>query len=107
MQEPITKCSVYVDEVRPQLDGDKIHISTEVYVSLSVIDKDKIQALNTSVLKKDREIKRDAGCVRVYFPREGDTLWEIAKKYHTTMTTLREQNSLSDNEIESIKNLII
>ena len=34
--------------------------------------------------KKDKEIKSDLACVRVCFPTESDTLWEIAKKYHTT-----------------------
>lgn len=107
VQEPISKWSVTVKDVRPELDGDKIHISAEVFVALSVVDKERIRVLDSSVLKKDREIKKDAGCVRVYFPREGDTLWEIAKKYHTTMSTLREQNSLSDDELKSAKNLII
>ena len=74
---------------------------------MSVIDKERIESLDTSVLKKDREIKKDAGCVRVYFPKEGDTLWEIAKKYHVTMQALREQNSLDDSNVENVKNLIV
>ena len=107
LSEPISKASASILDVRAELDGEKIHISAEVYIAMSVIDRAKIQALNTSVLKKDKEIKKDAGCVRVYFPKEGDTLWEIAKKYHVTMQALREQNSLGDGDVEGIKNLII
>ena len=107
LSEPISKANACAFDVRAELDGEKIHVSAEVYVAVSVIDKAKIKVLNSSVLKKDKEIKRDAGCVRVYFPKEGDTLWEIAKKYHVTMQALREQNSLGDGDVEGIKNLII
>ena len=48
-----------------------------------------------------KEIKKEAGCVRVYFPKEGDTLWEIAKMYHTTVAALKENND------EDAKTLII
>ena len=105
--DPITRCDVCANGIDARIEGDKIHVNGEIYISASVIDKSKIQVLDTSVLKKDIEIKKDAGCVKVYFPKEGDTLWEIAKKYHITMAKLKEQNDLNIDSVEGIKNLII
>lgn len=107
VQDPLLRCDICASGVEARIDGDKIQVNGEIYLAMSVIEKNRIQVLDTSVLKKDEEIKRDAGCVRVYFPKEGDTLWEIAKKYHITMAKLKEQNDLGADTVEGIKNLII
>ena len=38
---------------------------------------------------------------------EGDTLWEIAKKYHTTVSKITEQNDIDASESIYRKKLII
>ena len=55
----------------------------------------------------DKEIKKEASCVRVYFPKEGDTLWEIAKKYHITVNQLKEQNGVNEATFNASKSLIV
>lgn len=35
----------------------------------------------------------------ICFPKNGDTLWDLAKKYHTTPDALKEYNNLSDDEL--------
>ncbi len=107
IEEPISRCSASSGEISARIEGDKIYVSGEIYISMTLLDKGKVQIMDTAVLKKEMEIKKDAGCVRVYFPKEGDTLWEIAKKYHTTVATLKMQNDLSADTVEGIKNLII
>ena len=36
-------------------------------------------------------------CITFYFVRSGDTLWNIAKRYHTTVDALKECNNLSSD----------
>lgn len=107
LQNPIVKCDILMSEPSGRIEGDKIQVNGEIYLAISVLDKNRTEALDVSVLKKDKEIKKNAGCVRVYFPKEGDTLWEIAKKYHITMSALKEQNDLIDNTVTEVKSLII
>jgi len=104
---PVVRCDVTVGALSARLDGEKLHVNAEVYLALEIIDKERVSTLASCALKKDREIKRDAGCVRVYFPKEGDTLWDIAKKYHITVSTLKEQNSIEGGELSRESSLII
>ena len=105
--ELIARCSLASSDASARIEGEKLLLSLEVCQSLEIVEKKKHLVLDSAVLQKDREIKRDAGCVRVYFPKEGDTLWEIAKKYHVTVESLKQQNSLSGAELQGVKNLII
>lgn len=106
-KEPTCRCIVSLSNDSARYEGDKLLYSAEVYPSFEIIDKTQMEILDSATIKKDKEIKKDAACVRVYFPREGDTLWEIAKKYHTTIEALKETNELSREDVQEIKNLIV
>jgi LysM repeat protein len=93
--------------VNARYEGERLIVNAEAYPSYEIIEKQRCQILDSLVIKKDKEIKREASCVRVYFPKEGDTLWEIAKKYHTTITRLKEQNGISDQALSNVKSIII
>ena len=43
-------------------------------------------------------------CVQV---EKGDTLWEIAKKYHVSVDSIREQNLMDGKDISQVASLII
>ena len=86
---------------------DKFMISAEVYPSVMALAKSSVGVLDSAILKKDTEFKRDASSVRVFFPKDGDILWEIAKKYHTTRDKIIEQNSLDGESLDGIKSIIV
>ena len=88
-------------------DGDKFAISAEVYPSYALFNKSKETILGSATIKKDKEFKRDAASVRVFFPKNGDILWEVAKKYHTTERKIMEDNSLPSDSLEGVKSIII
>ena len=106
-KDGIVRCSLSPVSVTAQIEGEKLLVSAEIYEALEIIEKNQLRVLDSAILKKDKEVKRDAGCVRVYFPKEGDTLWEIAKKYHVTAEQLKQQNAISTAELSNVKNLII
>lgn len=89
------------------LSDDKLHISAQIYPSACVLERSAVQIVDGATINRDTEYKNDASCVRVYFPREDDTLWEIAKRYHTTTRRLSEENQLSDPSLDGVKSIII
>ncbi len=105
--ECIVRNNLSVGNINGRYDTDKLFINCEVFLAQDIIEKSKVEALDTAVIKKDREIKNDSACVRVYFPKDGDTLWEIAKKYHTTVSQITEQNEIEASSELLHKNLII
>lgn len=105
--EPITRATFGIGNINARYDTDKFYCTAELFPSVSILGKDKTTILDTSVLKKDKEFKNNASCVRVYFPKDGDILWEVAKKYHTTSKKIMEENSLPTASLKDVKNIII
>ena len=102
-----TRCNFTVGKISGKYDEERFLVNGEVFVSYDTVEKSKHKVLDTAILKKDKEIKNDMSCVRVCFPTENDTLWEIAKKYHTTVSKIVEQNDLDKSTEFYKKKLII
>lgn len=45
--------------------------------------------------------------ITLYYPRENESLWDIAKKYNTTTMAIRSANDLADDNISSMSTLVI
>jgi hypothetical protein len=88
-------------------EGDKFNISLEAYPSVSIFKRTAEEILDACVIKKDNEYKNDPSCVRVFFPKDCDILWEVAKKYHTTQRKIVEDNELTSYSLENVKSIII
>ena len=82
-------------------------MSAEIYPAIELFAKNTATVLDSATLKKDTEYKNDASRVRVYFPKDGDILWEIAKRYHTTTSKIIEQNSLQGESLDGVNSIII
>ncbi|MBQ4509401.1 MAG: LysM peptidoglycan-binding domain-containing protein [Clostridia bacterium] len=104
--ECISRCDFTVGKISGKYDEERFIINGDIFVSYDTVEKSKHKVLDTAILKKDKEIKNDLACVRVCFPTEDDTLWEIAKKYHTTVAKITEQNDL-DTQTEFYKKKLI
>ena len=98
---------IALGNVNARYEGEKFVVNAEAYPSYEIIEKQKCQILDSLAIKRDKEIKKESSCVRVYFPKEGDTLWEIAKKYHITVNQLKEQNGINESSFNGTKSLII
>lgn len=101
----ISNCTFSLGNINARYDEENMFVTAEIFVSHSVYDKSTEEILDTATIRKEKEIKRDSGCVRVCFPKENETLWDVAKRYHTTVNKIKEQNDITDNQIK--KSLII
>ena len=103
----ISRASFGASLVSAKYSDDKLILNAELYPSVELFEKSTVSALDSATLKKDTEYKSDASSVRVYFPKNGDILWEIAKRYHTTSGKIAEQNSLDSDSLNGVKSIII
>ena len=102
----ISGCVFSPGNMTARLDEDNLLVNGEIFTSYFVCDKNTTQLLDTCTLKKDSEIKRDNASVRVCFPKENETLWDVAKKYKISLNKLKEQNDI-DEDVLNKKCLII
>ena len=106
-ENPIVRASLACSCASAKFSDDKLHISADIYPSACVLDKCTTTILGSATLRHDVEFKKDASCVRVFFPKDSDVLWEVAKKYHTTQKKIMEQNALNDLSLKGVKSIII
>ncbi len=107
VENGIGRCLFSTLDANARFDKDSVSVTCEIYPSFSVFERTTEGILDTGVIKNDKEIKKDGSTIRVYFPTEGDTLWEIAKKYHTTISKLAQDNSIAPSAKSLSKNLIV
>lgn len=105
-EECVWRYNFTLGKISAKYDSEKLLVNGEIFVSYDTVEKCKHKVLDTAILKKDKEIKSDMSCVRVCFPTEDDSLWEIAKKYHTTVDKITEQNDI-DNTADFYKKKLI
>ncbi len=79
------------------LDGGVAVIRSEVYVEGRIDAVCTVGALTRVSLREDAPKARDSGLV-IYFPTEGEQLWDIAKKYGASPELLRADNDLADED---------
>ena len=103
----LTRADFSVGNVSARYDAEKFYCNAEIFPSVSLFGKGNTEILDTATLKKDKKIKNDASCIRVYFPKSGDTLWEIAKKYHTSSKKIAERNNITTASLDGVKDIII
>ena len=103
----IARCTFLLGNMSARYDNERVYITAEVMPSYSVYERTWENVLDKGTINKDVEYKRDDSCVRVCFPKENESLWDVAKRYHTSVNALAEKNGISRDEELSLKHLII
>ena len=107
LQDASVRCDFSPSRINAYFDGDKLICNAEIYVAYEIFEKAEETVLSFATIEKDKEIKKEPACVRVYFPKEDDTVWSVSKKYHITSSSLKEANDISTDTLSHIKSLII
>jgi len=103
-------------EIRPNLDQlsvmmlDSEEIEVKATVSLNTIVFDRItEEIITDIEVADLDLQKlqDMPGIIGYVVKPNDTLWDIAKKYYTTVDSIMSINEMEDDMIEEGDKLII
>lgn len=73
----------------------------DIKLSIS-IDGNNIETNNINLITDIKETENTMNKIRgitIYYPKAGDTLWKIAKKYKTTVDKLKKINNITDSNI--------
>lgn len=91
-------------EAKVWADGENVYGNTEAYITVEVIETDEKNVLSACTAGED------AGEVilplTLYYPTKDDSLWSVAKKYHTKISDIISANSLNGTDISS-RNVIV
>lgn len=81
-----------------ELDGDTVRLSAALDVRTSVYDPRREGCLQSAVLN-DEVYTKDPATVTVYYPEGSDTLYEVAKRHHTTPLKVAKDNELTEDVV--------
>ncbi len=74
---------------KARVDGGRLGLDCEMGVSILLCGADSVQMLSEATFGDP--VEKPCECV-ITFPREGESLWNVAKKYHVSTDTLRKLN---------------
>lgn len=90
------------------LDGEELEVKAIVNLDAIVFDKLK-ETIITDMEVEDIDLEKlqEMPSIIGYIAKHGDTLWQIAKQYYTTMDTIKEMNDLAQDNISPGDKLLI
>lgn len=100
------KIEIFVSdlEYEQQRDG---HLHLKLFLELEI---DFIDRVNLNIIKdivQTENILETKHSIIIYYVQPGDTLWNIAKRYRTTVATIMEANDLKDDNLYIGQQLLI
>ena len=112
----IAFCDFVVGRVKTELDADRVYISCPMRVTSTVTEDNRIRHIATCEVREDLPFYNSESVVTVYYPDSDETLFGIAKKFHTSVRSIASANSLSEatvnekgrsSSLSEIKRLLI
>lgn len=85
----------------------KIELRTEMNVSAKILSSKIIKYISEIELNEIESDKRDECALTVYFCDKNEKVWDIAKKYRTTVEAVMSENALDSDVISEKKTLLI
>ena len=86
---------------------DRLDIKAELKISLTVFEIESVDVLTDIEEKGDSEFKAKPASLVIYFSDPGETVWDIARKYNTTVEKIAVENNLTDDVIRERRMLLI
>lgn len=103
-----TETSVIVDQVQVNLmDNCEYEIKAIVGINAIALQQETVRVINSVEEEEISENEQNTTGLVGYIVQKGEKLWDIAKKYHTTIDNIMTINSLSSDEIQQNDRLII
>ena len=88
--------------------SDTVSLQAELAVSGTVLKQGTCRLLTeVSVDSSERLPAEDDYALRLYFGQPEESLWDIAKRYHTAPDAVREENALAEDTLGAAQMLLI
>ena len=100
-----TRQVVLLQDFTIMSDGN-IDIKIDIEFSVDLLNTQKINVIQEISINEERDLQRYS--LIIYFVKPGDTLWNIAKRFHSTVSNIVKINEIEDeNKINIGQQLFI
>ena len=84
------RCDVSVTDSTARLEGDAVHVTCELSISLIAGLRCATPYVARLELDRSSPTEKSGGCVRIYYPSADESAWDIAKKYRISKNAVGE-----------------
>lgn len=77
-----------------RLDGDRLSVSAELGISLIATAEGKNTYIEEVTVDSTEKVGLSGNCVKIYFPYENETMWDIGKKYHCEQKHIKQTDGM-------------
>ena len=88
-------------------DDSTVEIRCEIRLTAGAINNQNLKAVKTVNIYDDKPIVSDNCALTLYFAKQGENLWDIAKAHNTRLDMLLSENSAENLTLDSAQMLLI
>ncbi|MCQ2424772.1 MAG: DUF3794 domain-containing protein [Lachnospiraceae bacterium] len=99
--------SVSVADANCRMDNGKLYFDTELSFTAPVFSFSSCRFVKEAVFSGEPAEKKDLPSVILCYPGEGETLWEIAKRYRSSTDALLTANRMTEGDLPKKTVLLI
>lgn len=97
---------LYIEDIDARKTDDGVQIIANIGLFMKALRPRRIDILTDCNFKEENENKKYPSMV-IYFAKDGDTVWSIAKKYRTKAEKIKSANKLETEKIASGRRILI
>lgn len=86
---------------------DKVDARIELDISALVFSEETLQVAADISMDTEHKKNKKTAALTIYFSQEGESVWEIARRYNTTAEAIMTENALSGDLVEEKRKLLI
>ena len=104
------KCEpdVTVGAVSYRISGSGMEVKTELCIRAEVMRRITFKAVTSATADETKPVARDtAACLCLYFADAGESVWNIAREYRTSMASVCAENGIAGDTVENRGMLLI
>ena len=87
--------SVWLENIKMTVDEDGILATGDILATVNILSDRRKRCLSASYITDD-EYSYDDSIVTVYYPDASESLFDVAKKFHTSVGAIAENNRLTE-----------
>ncbi len=88
-------------------DGS-VELALEISIRANIFEKSKVELVtDITPSEEDKPATDDGAAVTIYFATKGESIWDIARHYNTTVNSVITENSLTEEMITEETMLLI
>ncbi len=86
---------------------DKVDARVELDISAVIFSAETVQIATEIEIDEENRKRQKHAALTIYFSQEGESVWEIARRYNTTADAIMTENHLTGDTVESKCKLLI